>query len=114
MYRDAACKPWTSRRWAPPGFASRKDVEAQPGSRRDQTRKDDGVLGGGASWSGAQAGADADTAVGGGGRRTNSYEERGRGFGPGANEKNLNVEPKANGDMRASEERRERVDPAVW
>jgi len=28
MYTDPACKPWTSRRWAPPGYSSRKDLIA--------------------------------------------------------------------------------------
>lgn len=26
MYNDPSCKPWTSRTWAPDGFASRHDV----------------------------------------------------------------------------------------
>ncbi|EJC99120.1 general substrate transporter [Fomitiporia mediterranea MF3/22] len=29
MYRDASAKPWNSRSWAPPGYASRADVEAE-------------------------------------------------------------------------------------
>jgi len=29
MYRDPACKPWTSRQWSPPGYASRRDAEAE-------------------------------------------------------------------------------------
>ena len=29
MYRDASAKPWTSRQWAPPGYASRRDLEAE-------------------------------------------------------------------------------------
>lgn len=29
MYIDPECKPWTSRRWAPPGFASRQDLIEQ-------------------------------------------------------------------------------------
>ena len=29
MYRDPTCKPWTSRSWAPPGYASRKEAEAE-------------------------------------------------------------------------------------
>lgn len=29
MYTDPSCKPWTSRQWAPPGFASRKDLIEQ-------------------------------------------------------------------------------------
>ena len=29
MYRDASAKPWTSRKWAPPGYASRRDLEAE-------------------------------------------------------------------------------------
>lgn len=29
MYMDPACKPWTSRRWVPPGFASRQDLIEQ-------------------------------------------------------------------------------------
>lgn len=29
MYNDPACKPWTSRTWAPHGYASRKDVEIE-------------------------------------------------------------------------------------
>ena len=28
MYCDPDCKPWTSRSWAPPGYASRQDAEA--------------------------------------------------------------------------------------
>ena len=27
MYNDPACKPWTSRKWAPPGYTSRYDHE---------------------------------------------------------------------------------------
>ena len=26
MYNDPACKPWTSRRWAPLGYSSRGEV----------------------------------------------------------------------------------------
>lgn len=26
MYNDPDCSPWSSRRWAPPGYASRKDL----------------------------------------------------------------------------------------
>ena len=29
MYCDPACSPWTSRSWAPPGFASRRDLVEQ-------------------------------------------------------------------------------------
>ena len=29
MYCDPDCKPWTSRSWAPPGYASRQDAEAE-------------------------------------------------------------------------------------
>ena len=29
MYCDPRCKPWTSRRWAPEGFASRRDLVEQ-------------------------------------------------------------------------------------
>lgn len=29
MYTDPKCKPWTSRRWAPPGYASRRDLVQQ-------------------------------------------------------------------------------------
>ncbi|KAH7912110.1 general substrate transporter [Hygrophoropsis aurantiaca] len=29
MYVDPNCKPWTSRKWAPPGFASRQDLIEQ-------------------------------------------------------------------------------------
>ncbi|KAF5375856.1 hypothetical protein D9615_008196 [Tricholomella constricta] len=29
MYNDPACKPWTSSRWAPPGYASRYDLVEQ-------------------------------------------------------------------------------------
>lgn len=29
MYTDPACKPWTSRQWAPPGFTSRRDLIEQ-------------------------------------------------------------------------------------
>ena len=29
MYNDPLCKPWTSRAWAPEGFASRDDLIAQ-------------------------------------------------------------------------------------
>jgi hypothetical protein len=28
MYNDADVKPWTSRKWAPPGFNDRKDLRA--------------------------------------------------------------------------------------
>lgn len=28
MYRDASAKPWTSRRWAPPGY-TREELEAE-------------------------------------------------------------------------------------
>lgn len=29
MYNDPACKPWTSRNWAPPGYADRHDLIEQ-------------------------------------------------------------------------------------
>ena len=29
MYNDPACKPWTSRSWAPPGYANRHDLIEQ-------------------------------------------------------------------------------------
>jgi len=29
MYNDPSCKPWTSRKWCPPGYASRNDVNQQ-------------------------------------------------------------------------------------
>ena len=29
MYTDPNCKPWTSRRWAPPGYSSRRDLIEQ-------------------------------------------------------------------------------------
>ena len=29
MYRDPSAKPWTSRSWYPPGYASRAEVEAE-------------------------------------------------------------------------------------
>lgn len=29
MYNDPKCKPWTSRRWAPAGYASRYDLAEQ-------------------------------------------------------------------------------------
>ncbi|KAG6848857.1 hypothetical protein H0H93_013395 [Arthromyces matolae] len=29
MYNDPACKPWTSRKWAPPGYSSRYDLVQQ-------------------------------------------------------------------------------------
>ena len=29
MYTDSDCKPWTSRRWAPPGYSSRRDLIEQ-------------------------------------------------------------------------------------
>ena len=29
MYNDPACKPWTSRTWAPAGYADRKDLVEQ-------------------------------------------------------------------------------------
>jgi hypothetical protein len=29
MYNDPHCKPWTSRKWAPPGYSSRRDVAEQ-------------------------------------------------------------------------------------
>ena len=34
MYRDASAKPWTSRKWAPPGYASRADLEAERKPKR--------------------------------------------------------------------------------
>ncbi|KIK54365.1 hypothetical protein GYMLUDRAFT_48737 [Collybiopsis luxurians FD-317 M1] len=38
MYNDPACKPWTSGRWAPAGYSSRKEIEEQ--SKAAQANKD--------------------------------------------------------------------------
>ncbi|KAJ3875969.1 general substrate transporter [Lentinula edodes] len=38
MYNDPACKPWTSGRWAPAGYSSRKDIEEQ--GKAAQAHKD--------------------------------------------------------------------------
>ena len=37
MYNDPNCKPWTSRAWAPPGYASRFDLIEQ--TKADQASK---------------------------------------------------------------------------
>lgn len=29
MYNDPNCKPWSSRKWAPPGYSSRSDLIEQ-------------------------------------------------------------------------------------
>ncbi len=29
MYNDPSCKPWTSRKWAPPGYKDRNDLIEQ-------------------------------------------------------------------------------------
>ncbi|EEB86851.1 hypothetical protein MPER_16042, partial [Moniliophthora perniciosa FA553] len=29
MYNDPSCKPWTSRSWAPPGYANRRELVKQ-------------------------------------------------------------------------------------
>ncbi|EIM80623.1 general substrate transporter [Stereum hirsutum FP-91666 SS1] len=36
MYNDPNCKPWTSRQWAPPGYADRDDLVAQSAAAEAQ------------------------------------------------------------------------------
>lgn len=36
MYNDPNCKAWTSGRWAPPGYSSRKELEKTTHSSEDQ------------------------------------------------------------------------------
>ena len=49
MYYDPNAKPWTSRSWAPPGYASRKDLiaerKANEGARADAEKGKDGAVG---------------------------------------------------------------------
>jgi hypothetical protein len=119
MYRDPGCKPWTSRRWAPPGFESRKDVEAA--TQRAQAQKIEG---------GASATSTEDETVKGGTEEgAGKYGKLG-GSSAGADEKRTEsvTGPVGTGDARAmngmgtgasreskaEEEKHERVEPAVW
>lgn len=40
MYTDPECKPWTSGRWAPPGYVSRQDLIMR--TRGEEEQKQDG------------------------------------------------------------------------
>jgi hypothetical protein len=37
MYNDPACKPWTSRQWAPLGYSSRQEV-ARETQKQDERK----------------------------------------------------------------------------
>ncbi|EPQ53106.1 general substrate transporter [Gloeophyllum trabeum ATCC 11539] len=44
MYADPNCKPWTSRRWAPPGYVDRKDLIGQSRAAEGQKPLASGAL----------------------------------------------------------------------
>jgi len=44
MYNDPACKPWTSRKWAPPGYSSRREVAAE-NRRQDELKTQEAMAG---------------------------------------------------------------------
>ncbi|KAE9399118.1 general substrate transporter [Gymnopus androsaceus JB14] len=41
MYNDPTCKPWTSSRWAPPGYASRNDLAEQDRTKANLAMADE-------------------------------------------------------------------------